>query len=160
MTAKDEDIVWSMLQLAAHEPSLESVRSQPQLLKYARSWGCREGDFGVVAEEDRRPVGAAWARLYSGDEKGLGHVDDDIPELAVAVVPGHQGKGVGSSLMRALISEARQLDYRALSLSCRTDNPALRLYQRLGFEAVAGSKVTNRVGGTSETYVLLLDEWS
>jgi hypothetical protein len=31
----------------------------------------------------------------------------------------------------------------------RSDNPARRLYERLGFRAIPGSAVTNRTGGIS-----------
>jgi hypothetical protein len=41
-----------------------------------------------------------------------------------------------------------------VSLSVRADNPARRLYERAGFRPVAGSDVTNRVGGTSLTMVI------
>jgi len=36
-----------------------------------------------------------------------------------------------------------------LCLNVRHDNPARRLYERLGFRLVPGSGVPNRVGGTS-----------
>ncbi|WP_243714042.1 GNAT family N-acetyltransferase [Nostoc sp. 106C] len=39
--------------------------------------------------------------------------------------------------------------YPFVSLSIRSSNPALRLYQRLGWEVVDGSETINRVGGIS-----------
>jgi ribosomal protein S18 acetylase RimI-like enzyme len=45
-----------------------------------------------------------------------------------------------------LLDAARSL-YSAIVLSVRADNPARRLYERVGFVAV--DEITNRVGGTS-----------
>lgn len=59
--------------------------------------------------------------------------------------------GVGSSMLRELLARSRGR-YPAVSLSVRADNPARRLYLRLGFTPVAD--VTNRIGGRSETMVL------
>jgi hypothetical protein len=36
----------------------------------------------------------------------------------------------------------------------RADNPARRLYERLGFQLVPGGEVPNRAGGRSLTMVL------
>ena len=36
-----------------------------------------------------------------------------------------------------------------LNLSVRSENPARRLYERLGFRDIPGSAVTNRAGGVS-----------
>ena len=54
-------------------------------------------------------------------------------------------------MLTDLLTRARLL-YSGMSLSVRMDNPARRLYLRLGFEPVA--EVTNRVGGVSQTMVL------
>ena len=81
------------------------------------------------------PAGAAWLRLLVGHDRGYGHVDDTTPELAVAVMPGYRGQGIGTRLPIALLDAAGE-SYDAVSLSVQADNPALRLYQRFGFEVV------------------------
>jgi GNAT superfamily N-acetyltransferase len=136
-----------MLMYAAHESSLEAVWNQPALSRYAINWG-QIGDLGFVALVNRDPLGAAWVRLWSGEDKGFGYVNDPTPELAIAVSPICQGKGVGSRLLARLL-EAIQDDYNAVSLSVRADNPAVRLYERAGFVKVEGSEVVNRTGGGS-----------
>jgi ribosomal protein S18 acetylase RimI-like enzyme len=50
--------------------------------------------------------------------------------------------------MRALSGEATRRGL-GLNLSVRTENPAHRLYERLGFRDIPGSAVTNRAGGMS-----------
>jgi hypothetical protein len=51
-------------------------------------------------------------------------------------------------LLHALFTEAAQRGV-GLCLNVRHDNPAQRLYERVGFRLVPGSGVPNRVGGTS-----------
>lgn len=147
LTAADEPIVWAMLMYAAHEPSLEAVQQQPCLARYASDWG-RAGDMGFAAYVETEAVGAAWLRLWATDDRGFGYVDDPIPELAMAVCPNYRGKGVGTALLTHVL-EAAQAQFPAVSLNVRATNPALNLYQRLGFVKVAGSEAVNRVGGIS-----------
>jgi hypothetical protein len=46
--------------------------------------------------------------------------------------------------------------YAGMSLSVRADNPAVRLYERVGFRKVVGTESVNRVGTTSYTMRLSL----
>jgi ribosomal protein S18 acetylase RimI-like enzyme len=83
-------------------------------------------------------IGAAWMRIFSRPQKGYGYVADGTPELGIAVLPEHRGRGIGSALLRRLIEIATS-SYDAVSLSVSSDNPAQRLYQRAGFERVGSS---------------------
>lgn len=162
---EDEPFLWAMLLHAAHAgdevASPDDLRAIPELARYVEGWG-RPGDVGVVASAagatgatggaGDRLVGAAWVRLLVGEGRGYGWVDDATPELAIAVAPGGEGRGVGSALLRRLLDDLEGT-VPAVSLSVRADNPARRLYARLGFVAVDGSDVGNRVGGTSLTMV-------
>ena len=103
--------------------------------RYVRGWG-RAGDTAVVALDGGFPVGAAWYRVFSADEPGYGFVDEQTPELAIAVVPSQRGKGIGEQLLLALMERARQAGYSALSLSVEPGNPARKLYERHGFRVV------------------------
>jgi ribosomal protein S18 acetylase RimI-like enzyme len=60
-----------------------------------------------------------------------------VPEVALAVRPGARGRGVGTKLLETLIGRTRRQGRAALSLSVACENPALRLYERLGFVRVA-----------------------
>lgn len=147
LTAMDESVLWVMLMHAAHEASLATVKSNPDLVRYVGGWG-RTGDLGFVVERDGFAVGAAWLRLWPEDSRGYGYVADEVPELAIAVIPDMRGQGVGTALLSQIVQAATPL-FPAISLSIRADNPALRLYQRSGFVAVPGSEVINREGGRS-----------
>src|SRR5687768_16008067 len=103
--------------------------------RYVRGWG-RLGDTAVIALEGGFPVGAAWYRVFTGEEPGYGFVDDQTPELAIAVVPSKRGHGIGDHLLKALIEKARAGGYRRLSLSVEPGNPARKLYERHGFSVV------------------------
>jgi ribosomal protein S18 acetylase RimI-like enzyme len=150
--ATDEAFLWQMLFYAAHMhqeagKTVADARQNPDLAKYVTTWG-RPGDLGFVATENdaSQQVGAAWVRLYVGADKAYSPTSDDTPELAMAVLPAYTGQGIGTRLLQKLITAARP-HYPALALNVRADNPALRLYQRLGFVVV--SEMVNRVGGVS-----------
>jgi ribosomal protein S18 acetylase RimI-like enzyme len=127
-----------------HAPIPREIVNQPEIAKYVDRWGSGE-DQGVVAIENLtlESVGAAWLRIFPVEKKGYGYVGEDIPELSIAILPGYRNQGIGSALLRRLIGDARGR-FSALSLSVSRENPAVRLYERFGFEAVeqSGSSIT------------------
>jgi ribosomal protein S18 acetylase RimI-like enzyme len=106
--------------------------------RYVLNWG-RPGDEGLVALDDANPVGAAWYRLFPPEEAGFGFVDEQTPELTIAVVPSRRGKGFGHELMTGLLERARRAGYDTLSLSVAKTSPAVSLYERYGFRTVGES---------------------
>jgi GNAT superfamily N-acetyltransferase len=162
----DEPFLWAMLFEASHVAEEgftgpDQLRGVPGLALYVDGWG-RPGDRGVVGaapmageQGDGAPAGGAWIRLLTGDGAGYGHVDDTVPELAIGVAPAARGAGLGTALLVRLLEDARA-HHDAVSLSVRADNPARRLYERLGFADVPGSEVTNRAGSTSLTMLARL----
>jgi ribosomal protein S18 acetylase RimI-like enzyme len=114
------------------------VVQSPDLARYVRGWG-REHDLGIVAlhPTQAEPLGAAWLRLWTPDDRGFGYCDAETPELSMAVMPAHRGQGVGSRLLEHLLRAADER-HPAVSLSVSADNPALRLYRRFGFVVVGG----------------------
>lgn len=115
---------------------------------YVKAWG-RPGDTAVIALRDGFPVGAAWFRLFKATAPGYGFVDEQTPELAVAVVPNARGEGIGSALLDSLLDRARTGGYEALSLSVDRHNAgAIALYEHYGF---------GHVGETSDSFTLRAD---
>jgi ribosomal protein S18 acetylase RimI-like enzyme len=108
---------------------------EPPLTRYVRDWG-RPGDRSLIAIDDFVQVGGAWYRLFTADEPGFGFVDEQTPELAIAVVPSRRGRGFGHELLSALLDFARKDGFEAISLSVGKENPAIGLYESYGFEQV------------------------
>jgi GNAT superfamily N-acetyltransferase len=115
---------------------MAEVLAEPMLTRYHEGWG-RPGDSGVIAELDGVPVAAAWYRLFTADVPGYGFVDEKIPELGIAVEPLHRRKGIGATLLRALMVQAREEGYQALSLSVAVHNRSRMMYQGVGFERLS-----------------------
>jgi GNAT superfamily N-acetyltransferase len=109
------------------------VVEDASLWRYVAGWG-RRGDSAVIALEGGFPIGAAWYRLFSRDEPGFGFVDDQTPEVSIAVVPSRRGRGIGSELLDALVELAGEQGYRGLSLSVADDSPAMHVFEKQGFE--------------------------
>jgi len=120
--------------------SVDDLSRRPELTRYVAGWP-RPTDLGVVAEA-RRPVGAAWLRLFAASDPGYGFVNVATPEVSMGVVREWRGRGIGARLLDALVTAARGADLTALSLSVEPDNYARRLYERVGFRQIG------QVGGS------------
>lgn len=138
-TRADEPFLWEMLYQAIHVPAGEppfprEILREPEISRYMQGWG-KPDDLGFLALDKGQPVGAVWARLMTGDNRGFGYVDDATPELTIAILPEYRGKGIGRRLIIRLL-ETAQTRYDAICLSVSPDNPAQRLYLRLGFDVI------------------------
>ncbi|WP_166972399.1 GNAT family N-acetyltransferase [Brevibacterium atlanticum] len=67
---------------------------------------------------------------------GYGWVAADIPELSIAVLPDHQGQGIGGALVDTVCALARMSGFPAVSLSVADGNGAAKLYTDHGFVSV------------------------
>ncbi len=91
--------------------------------------GVPETRWYVVAEDESgEPAGYGGLRVVDGTA--------DIQTIAVA--PAHQRHGLGTTLLGALVDEARRRRATEVLLDVRADNePALALYRRHGFDRIA-----------------------
>jgi len=132
---------------AGAEPPERSIINAPEIFVYIEDFGNKAGDLGVVAEQNGQVIGAAWTRIIPA----YGHVDTTTPELAISIFPEFRGYGVGTKLMKKLFQLLKDNGYKQTSLSVQKDNPAVRFYQRLGYE-IADEKL-DHVG--NEDYLMI-----
>ncbi len=141
LLADHEPFLWEMLYQAIHIPAGYELPPRtllylPDLACYVQDWG-QSSDYGLLARDltTGTSLGAVWIRLLTGENKGYGYVDDQTPELSIAVLPQYRGQGLGTALLSDLISTVS--GYTAISLSVSASNPALRLYKRFEFKVVS-----------------------
>ncbi len=89
---------------------------------YTKNFG--KASFQLVLL-DGEPAG----RLY------LDRRDDEIRLIDIALLPEHRGQGIGGGLMGDVLAEGRRSGL-PVRIHVEQNNPALRLYRRLGFERV------------------------
>jgi ribosomal protein S18 acetylase RimI-like enzyme len=79
----------------------------------------------LVIERDGRPIG----RIY------IDRGPEEICLVDIALLPEARGAGLGTLLVQEILAEG-QAEGKAVSIYVERHNPALRMYQRLGFEAL------------------------
>ncbi len=132
----------------------DDLDKYPSLAQYERSFGSLSGDIGVYIVADKKVAGGAWVRLLAN---GFGFVDHDTPELVIAVKPDFRKKGIATEIMQQLFIEVSKV-FSQISLSVSETNPALTLFENLGFKKVEGSDYDNGVGGISFKMLKVLNE--
>lgn len=83
-----------------------------------------DADF-LVIERD----GVAVGRLY------IDRAPEDIRVVDIALMPEQRGSGIGTMLLKEVMEEAAASS-RPVTIHVERYNPALRLYERLGFRHV------------------------
>jgi ribosomal protein S18 acetylase RimI-like enzyme len=96
--------------------------------------------FGAQARfyRDEMPDATYELVLVDGERGGRLYVDrrsDEIRIVDIALLPEYRGRGIGTWLLQQLLAEAAASDRRA-TIHVERSNPALCLYQRLGFVLV------------------------
>lgn len=86
---------------------------------------------------DSEPIG----RLY------VDRRDQEIRVIDIALLPEHRGRGIGGRMMQDLLDEA-QSNGIPVCIHVERNNPAMHLYQRLGFQVIG------------DTGVYLLMQWT
>ena len=73
--------------------------------------------------------------LYEGDPIGrlyVAHWDTEIRLVDIAILPAHRGTGIGTAILTDVLAEGQRIG-KPVSIHVEQYNPALRLYERLGF---------------------------
>ncbi|MEK7952931.1 GNAT family N-acetyltransferase [Luteolibacter soli] len=87
-------------------------------------------------------AGVAVGRLY------VDRWPREIRIMDITLLPGHRGKGIGTRLLEELQQEAAASG-KLLSIHVERMNPALKLYDRLGFQLIEDKGVYLLLGWTA-----------
>ena len=99
---------------------------------YVEDFGNRTGDICFVAEVDESVVGAVWVRIMDD----YGHVDNETPSLAISLLKEYRNYGIGTELMKKILSELKAYAYKKVSLAVQKQNYAVKMYQEVGFQII------------------------
>lgn len=112
-------------------PPKEIIKA-PELQVYVDEFGTREGDICFVAEVDKAVVGAVWVRIMDD----YGHVEDGVPSFAISLYKEYRGRGIGTEMMKTMLTELKTRGYQKTSLAVQKANYAVRMYRHVGFEII------------------------
>lgn len=109
-----------------------SIINSPELQVYVSGFGTQKHDRALVAEVNGTVIGAVWVRIMDD----YGHVDDNTPSFAISLYKNYRGQGIGTAMMRKMLSILKDCGYKQASLAVQKANYAVKMYQKTGFEIV------------------------
>lgn len=113
-----------------------NIITSPELQIYVDRFGELKDDFALVAEVEKKVVGAIWVRIMND----YGHIDDKTPSLAISLYKEYRGQGIGTDMMKEMLSLLKAHGYKRVSLSVQKTNYAVEMYRKIGFDIVRGNK--------------------
>lgn len=122
----------------------KSIVKSPELQVYIAGFGGQKNDKGLVAEAGGKIVGAVWVRIM----QDYGHIDEKTPSFAISLRKEYRGHGIGSALMKAMLSLLKESGCQQASLAVQKANYAVKMYQNIGFQTVDEN---------SEEYIMAYD---
>jgi ribosomal protein S18 acetylase RimI-like enzyme len=114
-----------------HKRAFLAQQFAAQTAHYAKHYA--DASFQVVLVDGERA-----GRLIVARREGAIRIVD------IALMPDHRGRGIGTGLLRPLLAEADETR-AVVSINVAPFNPALRLYERLGFVAVESDGASVRM---------------
>ena len=110
----------------------KDIIERPELRVYTDDFGTKQGDNCLVAVVDNQIVGAVWTRIMND----YGHVDNDTPSFAISLYKDYRSQGIGTKLMKKMLSLLKTQGYKKASLAVQKANYALSMYEKVGFHTV------------------------
>ena len=126
------------------EPPDRSIIEQSELSLYYDDFGSGNADNCIVAEDNGKVIGAVWTRIMND----YGHVDNETPSFAISLYKEYRGEGIGTELMRKMISLLKEQGYKKASLAVQKANYAVKMYKKVGFKIIDEN---------SEEYIMVCD---
>ena len=118
------------------KPPPRDIIASPELQIYIERFGASKGDFALAAEIEKKIVGAVWVRIMND----YGHIDDETPSLAISLYKEYRGQGIGTNMMKEMLSLLKTYGYKRVSLSVQKANYAAEMYRKIGFKIVSENK--------------------
>lgn len=84
----------------------------------------------LIVKEGKQSIG----RLYKD------YREDEIRIIDIALLPEYRGKGIGGQIMESILAEAEKMG-KAVRIHVEYNNPAMKLYKRLGFSKIGDTGV-------------------
>lgn len=118
------------------KPPPRDIIASPELQIYIERFGTSKDDFALVAEIEKKIVGAVWVRIMND----YGHIDDETPSLATSLYKEYRGQWIGTDMMKEMLSLLKTHGYKRVSLSVQKANYAAEMYRKIGFKIVSENK--------------------
>lgn len=125
------------------EPLPKTVINSPELQEYIIEFGNSKHDKAFAAVAEGTIIGAVWVRIMND----YGHIDHDTPSLAMSVFKKYRGLGIGTALLKELLSSIKSSGYSKVSLSVQKTNYAVNMYKKAGFSILKEN---------SEEYIMIV----
>ena len=131
------------------------VDSRNDLLNAVAGWDEAQrkeflhGQFRAQQDQYRRQYPTARFDMIVADGKVVGNFyvapgDDEILLVDINLLPGFRNQGIGRALLQDLIDESERSN-KQVSLNVMQGNPAIHLYERMGFKSVGAQDVYRRM---------------
>lgn len=108
------------------------IINAPELQVYVQDFGTQKDNICFVAEAEGKIVGAVWVCIMDD----YGHVEDGVPSFAISLYKEHRRHGIGTAMMKQMITELKSRGYKKTSLAVQKENYAVKMYKNIGFEIV------------------------
>jgi len=130
-TDADGDAIWDIFRVVV--ASGDTYAFDPDISRAeALSYWMQPANHCQLAQHDGTVVGTY---ILRANQPGLG---SHVANAAFMVAPTARGRGVGQAMGQHCLGEARRRGFRAMQFNfvVSTNDSAIRLWQRLGFEIV------------------------
>ena len=124
------------------EPPPKSIVNAPELQVYIENFGTQIHDKALIVEIDNHVIGAVWVRIMND----YGHIDDKTPSFAISLYKEYRGHGIGTEMMKKMLTILKTCGYERASLAVQKANYAVKMYRNVGFEIV---------GENEEEYIMV-----
>ena len=138
----------NLVTIEAYRPELKTAFKALNQEWIEQYFTMEESDFKALDHPEEYILnkgGAILFAFFDGAVAGvcalikMDHPSYDFELAKMAVAPDFQGKGIGYALGQACVARAKDLGAQAIYLESNTVlGPAIKLYQKLGFQKIQG----------------------